>query len=436
MRRLVILAAILIFLCIAGYFIYMNNHKVPLVLMGAYTLHLSLWLIVFAVFLFGWLLAWIHQVLFHPDRLFQRIKNRLARFQDTKREKKRKTYYDASLRYDLKAMRAAFRSMQRSDRLPLHIRAHYLKQQRYQQSSASLMEAFHQLKQQYTGNLQVLLPYQKLALELQEWGLAELLSQEILDLEKEHPRGLEGLRQVHQHRQEWEKCAQQEVKLLTRFPQSMVAESLLFQHEIHLLKGYEQNPRLISQKNLNHFPGKASAFKEFHQVTLALVEAEQLCRSQQYEQAARLLKRTYEKTAAPVLLDRLESIFYQTGHSEKVSSIFRDLQLSSSATLYVDLVRARIHYRLNQFDQARSILSRLATRHPKPPVFYHILDYLLAKQESNQEQLIETAQSLIPAKTLLANLYSCKQCGAVGDWQSVCHRCNHVYSYVHRDHLT
>ena len=305
--------------------------------MGSYTLHLSLWLIVFAVFLFGWLLAWIHQVLFHPDRLFQRLKNRLARFQDTKREKKRKTYYDASLRYDLKAMRAAFRNMQRSHRLPLHIRAHYLKQQRYQQSSASLMEAFHQLKQQYTGNLQVLLPYQKLALELQEWGLAELLSQEILDLEKEHPRGLEGLRQVHQHRQEWEKCAQQEVKLLTRFPQSMVAESLLFQHEIHLLKGYEQNPHLISQKNLNHFPGKASAFKEFHQVTLALSEAERMCRSQQYEQAARLLKRSYEKTAAPVLLDRLESIFYQTGHSEKVSSILRDLQLSSSATLYVGL---------------------------------------------------------------------------------------------------
>ena len=436
MRRIFLLAGILIIFSIVGYFMYLNNQKVSLVLMGSYTLHLSLWLIIFTVFFCGLFLAWFYQLFFHPQRIIQRIKYQLVRRQNAKREQKRQHYFDASLRGDWKAMKAAIRSMERSDRLPLHIRVHYLKQQRFQQSSSAMMEAFHQLKQQFPGNLQVLLPYQKLALELKEWGIAELLSQEILDLQKDHPNGVEGLRQIYQHREEWDKCLQQEVKLLTRFPRSMVAEFLLSQHELHMLKGTEQNPKLITETNLNHFPGKASSFKEFHQVSLTLADAEQMCRSGKYEQAANLLKRVYEKTAAPVLLDRLETIFSQTGHSEKVLNILRHLQQSSVASLYVDLVRARIHYQMNQFDQSRSILSRLATQYPRSPLLYHTLNYLLAMQENDQVRLNEAATSLIPAESLLENLYSCNQCGTIGNWQSICNRCHHLYSYVHRDRLS
>ena len=435
MRRIVVLAGVLIFCSIIGYFMYLNNHKVPFVLIGSYTLHFSMWLLIFIVFFSGLFLAWFYQLLFHPDRLLQRIKYRWVHYQNGKREQKLRDYFEAGLRCDFKAMRTAFRRMERSDELPLHIRVHYLKKQRFKNSSASVMEGFHQLKEKFPGNLQVLLPYQKLALEIKEWSIAELLSQEILNLEKNHPDGLEGLRQIHLHRGEWEKCLQVEIKLLARFPQSVVAESLLARHETHVLKGMEQNPELLSQVNFNHIPGKASSFKKFHRVTLILAEAEQMRRSGKYEQAANLLKRAYEKNAAPVLLDRLDSMFYQVGLGEKVLSILRDLQRSSAANLYVDLVRARIHYKMNHFDQARTVLSRLSGQNPRPSVLYHALDYLLAIRENDPVRLNDAAKSLVPGEDLLENLYSCSQCGTVGNWQSVCHRCNHLYSYVHRDHL-
>lgn len=436
MRRIVVLAGVLILCSITGYFMYLNNHKVPLVLFSSYTLHFSLWLILFIVFFSGLFLAWFYQLLFHPDRLFQRIKQRWLHYQNEKWEQKLRDFYEASLRCDFKALRASFRSMERSYEIPLHIRVHYLKKQRFENSSASVLEGFHQLKQKFPGDLRVLLPYQKLALEIKEWATAELLSQEILNLEKNHPVGLEGLRQVHLHREEWEKCLQVEVQLLTRFPRSVVAELLLARHETHVLKGLEQNPGLLSQINLNHIPGKASSFKKYHRVTLILTEAEQMSRSGNYEQAADLLKRAYEKNAAPVLLDRLDSMFYQAGLSQKALDVLRDLQHSPAANLYVDLVRARIHYKMNHFDQARTVLSRLSGQHPGPSVLYHALDYLLAIRENDPVRLRDAAQSLLPGKDLLENLYSCNQCGTVGPWQSVCDRCLHLYSYVHRDHLS
>ena len=91
---------------------------------------------------------------------------------------------------------------------------------------------------------------------------------------------------------------------------------------------------------------------------------------------------------------------------------------------------------MNHFDQARTVLSRLSGQHPGPSVLYHALDYLLAIRENDPVRLRDAAPSLLPGKDLLENLYSCNQCGTVGPWQSVCDRCHHLYSYVHREHLS
>ncbi len=435
MRRIVILSGTLGMLGILGYFMYLNNHKVSLVLFGAYSVHLSSWIIIFATFFLGFCVSWLHQFFFHPGRIVQRTKHTFLGYQNTKKEQRLHQFYDACLRLDFKAIRAIFNKLKHSETFPLHLKAHYLKQQRYQQPSAYLLDAHQTLKQQFPGNLQVLLPYQKLAIEIGEWGLVELLSQEILQLEKNHPRGVDGLRQVYQQRGEWEKCVEQERQLLSAFPKSLVSEKLLSQHETHLLKGFGQNPRGLQKQNLNYLPDKSS-FKEFHRVPLMIGEALQMCQASQYYKAANLLKRCYEKTAAPVLLDELESVFHQTGRSEKVLGMFQELRQSSSATLYVELVLARIYYRMDQFAPAKTILEKLASDYQSLPLLYHTLDYLMALAEKNEEKQLQVAQTIIHSDKLLDQLYSCRQCGETGNWQPICRRCNQTYSYVYRETLT
>lgn len=434
MRRLFMLIGILIIICIFGYFIYLNNHKVHLGLFGAFSLQISLWIIIFTTFLVGFFLSWFYQLVFHPGRIVQRTKQAFIQYQHNRQEQRHQHFFDAVLRRDFKAIRSSFKKLKRTSTLPLYVTLQYLKQQRYQKSSADLLEAYQALKQQFPNNLQVLLAYQKLAIEKQEWGVVELLSEEILQLERDHPSGLEGMRDVYQHRQEWEKCVRQEIKLLTRFPQSMLAEKLFPQHEAHLLKGLQNNPKLIQETNLNYLPSKSS-FQAFHQVSLILGEARQLCQIGQNYKAAHLLKRNYEKTAAPVLLDELEAIFHQTGRSEKVLKLFEELRQSSSNTIFVDLIYARIHYRNHQLDPAKRFLNDLSARQKHLPLLFHILNYLIALAEQNQEKQLEAAQTLIQADRLLDHLYSCTQCGASGNWQPICHRCQQTYSYVYKETL-
>ncbi|MBF0279977.1 MAG: hypothetical protein HQM13_19425 [SAR324 cluster bacterium] len=434
MRRIVVLCGVLIFLCIIGYFMYLNNHKVHLDLFGGQNVHLSLWIIIFVMFIFGFSFSWLYQFFFHPGRLVQRTKQALLGYQNTKREQRLHHFYDACLRLDFKSIRTAFNRLKRSDSLPLHIRIQYLEQQRYQQSSAYLLEAFQELKQQFPGNLQVLLSYQKLAIETREWGLVEILCQELLQIENDHPVAADGLRQVYQQREEWEKCVEQEKKILSKFPKSLVSEKLLSQHEAHLLQGFEQNPRAFLESNLNYLPGKSS-FKEFHRVPLAIGEAQQLCQTEQYFKAADLLKRCYEKTAAPAVLDELESIFHQTGRSEKVMAMLQELRQSTSSTLYVELVLARLYFQVNQMAQAQTILEKLRSEYQTLPLLFHALNYLIANKEKDQEKQLQAFHNIVDSDALLKHLYSCRQCGESGNWKPVCPRCHHTYSYVYREKL-
>ena len=432
MRRLFWVAGILIFLSAIFYFMYLNNHKVHVGLFGAFSIQLSVWLLIFGTFFLGFFLSWLYQLIFHPGRIVQRTKNALLKYQTHKQEQRNLQFFDAVLRRDFKALQSSFNKLQRSGTLPLYAMIQYLKQQRFQKPSVDLLEAYQQLKQQFPNNLQVLLAYQNLAIEKKEWGLTELLSQEILQLESGHPSGVEGLRQVYLHRQEWSKCVREEIKLLKRFPHSVVAEKLLAEHEVHLLKALQTNPHLLQEIKLNHLPSQSS-FKAFHQVALVLAEAKQLCQQGQNLKAAHLLKRTYEKTAAPILLDELAKIFFETGHNEKVLELFEALRHSSDNTLFVNLVFARIHYQNNQLEQAKAVLKQVA-EHPKHlPLLFHALNYLIALHEKDAEKQIAAAHALIHPEGLLECLYTCTQCGEEGNWEPICHRCEQTYSYVYKE---
>lgn len=434
MRRLFVVAGILIFLSVIFYFMYLNNHKVYVALFGAFSIQLSLWLLIFATFFLGFFLSWFYQLIFHPSRIVQRTKNALVKYQTHRQDQRNLQFFDAVLRRDFKALQSSFNKLQRTGTLPLYATIQYLKQQRFQKSSADLLEAYQQLKQQFPNNLQVLLAYQSLAMEKKEWALVELLSQEILQAEANHPSGVEGLRQVYLHRQEWDSCVRAEIKLLKRFPHSVVAETLLAEHEAHLLKALQENPKLLQEVKLNHLPSPSS-FKEFHQVALVLAEAKQFSQQGQHLKAAHLLKRTYEKTAAPVLLDELERIFFETGQNEKVLQLLEALGQSSANTLFVHLVFARIHYQNNQLEQAKTFLKQVA-HHKRLPLLFHALTYLIALQEQEPAPQIEAAQALIPLEKLLERLYTCTQCGEDGNWEPICPRCHKTYSYVYKEALS
>ena len=56
-------------------------------------------------------------------------------------------------------------------------------------------------------------------------------------------------------------------------------------------------------------------------------------------------------------------------------------------------------------------------------------------RESGSRDGAPASEQLIEPSTLLNHLYQCNQCGETGDWQQICFRCNHTYSYTHRTTL-
>ncbi len=402
MRFLYKLIGALLALSILGYFGFLNNHSFPVYIWGDYSLHLPAWFIIYGLFLLGLLLSWCYHVLLHPARWLQRAKHAYMNYRDTKHEDWNHEFREACLRRDVRAIRQVFGKLKRFGTPPLYLQVQQLQQLRYQYSGTKMLEEFSQLKQQFPNHLQVLLPYLQLALEVKDWGRAELLSHEILQLAPEHPEALDGLSLVYAHRQDWDQCIAQEKKLLTRYAQSMVAEQLLSQHEAHLLQRVEVKPQTFQKAELKYLPN-ASSFREFHEVPLTISHAKTLSEAGQYLKAAQQLKRCYEKTASPAVLDALETVFDQTGKSEKVWQTLQELQNSSSVTLYVQLVNARILYRWGKIEEAWSLLDSIQASQTQLPPLYHALRFLIAQQKDNTSQQLEAAQSLIAAEDVLNN---------------------------------
>lgn len=448
MRRLLIIIGIIIFLIFFGYFTFLNNHKVTLGVYGSHTLQLSLWVVISVFFLLGFGTSWLYQFFFHPERIIQKTKTTIKNYQNTRYEEILNKFQNSYLQYDFKAVNQIYNKLKRSNTLPLHIRVKKLELQRFKIPHNQLMTEFQELKKQFPHNLQVLLPYQKLAIDSQEWGTVELISQEILTLHLDHPAGLEGLQKSYQAKQDWENCIKQETQLLSHYPDSMVSENLLPQHEVHLLKRIQNDPSFLQQMDIRHLPNKSS-FKEFHHISLILGQSEQLSQSGQVIKAAKLLQKGYEKTGAPVLLDQLEKLYMQSDRNEKIFKMFQSLKLSANSN-YVELVIAKIYYQTGQLDQASQILNEVGERSSvgQPSAFHNLsgsnqtlpflfsaLKYLIARQQNDLEQKGQVSEQLIEPSTLLNHLYQCQQCGETGDWQQICFRCNHTYSYRHRTKL-
>ncbi|MGK5091335.1 hypothetical protein WDW89_04870 [Deltaproteobacteria bacterium TL4] len=431
MRRLIWFVVLLALFSLLGYLGYLNDRNVAIGVFGDYTVHFSLWVVILGTLLIGFLSAELRMLFFHPDRIFRRIKQRQTEAKQAKYEQLSRDFYQACILRDLEQIGRTYGKLKTQGDLPVNLREYRLRQKQYQLSEALILDAYYQLKQQFPANLHVLLPYQQLAIEQQNWVLVEQLSQEINDLVRDHPNALEGFCLVHRERQEWEACVQKERALLKRFPNSLVAERIYKNHESHLLKAFQQNPLFLKHQDLGYLPNK-NAFKELHHVALTLAEAAQLHHSGQSLKAANVLKRCYEKTLSPIALDELEHLYFDMGENPKILNFFYILQQSETKTIAVDLVLIRMLYKSGKWQEAHRLLDKVGEQSSPLPLLYYALKYQYSTKQETPDDELQAARILLQAGNVLENLYQCRHCGATGNWTSVCSRCNAMYTYSPR----
>jgi len=255
MKRLLLIAITLLLLGSMGYFATQNSHNVSLNLFGNFSIQLSVWMVIAGSFVAGWAVTELWQFISHPQRFVQSFLGKFSQYRDNKKLQLTQNFENAFLLRDPKQVRKNFNKLD-NDKTPLSIRMQYLEQLRYENSAEELLLKYADLRAKYQGNLQVLLPYLKLSVELSEWDLVERLSHEILRITPGHPDALEALRQFHIARQDWVACIEQERDLLKKYSGSLMTKDLAQEHEEHLQKALRQDPKCLKNWSFRYLPQK------------------------------------------------------------------------------------------------------------------------------------------------------------------------------------
>ncbi|RTZ78107.1 MAG: hypothetical protein DSY97_08430, partial [SAR324 cluster bacterium] len=189
MKRLILIAVVLLLLGSMGYFATQNSHNVSLNFFGNFSIQLSVWMVIAGSFVAGWAVTEIWQFISHPQRFVQSFLGKFSRYKDNKKRKITQNFEEASLLRDPKQVRKSYNKLLNQE-TSLSIRVQYIEQLRYEKSAEELLKKYAELRTKFQGNLQLLLPYMKLACEVSEWDLAERLSHEILRITPDHPDAL------------------------------------------------------------------------------------------------------------------------------------------------------------------------------------------------------------------------------------------------------
>jgi hypothetical protein len=295
----------------------------------------------------------------------------------------------------------------------------YLEQLRYENSAEELLLKYADLRAKYQGNLQVLLPYLKLSVELSEWDLVERLSHEILRITPGHPDALEGLRQFHIARQDWVACIEQERDLLKKYSGSLMTKDLAQEHEEHLQKALRQDPKSLKNWSFRYLPQKRD--RKNDKPHEAVGEAAQFQKSGMFLDAARVLKDAYESTASPELLGTLENVYQESGADEQILEMIGVLHNSRQRSIPASLLFAKLLYQNERIDDAAKILSevnlpatttkfqltKLGTKEKAQPMteewsdLYHALRFLIAVRQNRSEDALQEAKPLLREAKLM-----------------------------------
>ena len=418
MKRLILIAFAMLLLGSMGYFAMQNSHSVTLNLFGNFSIQLSVWMVLAGSFVAGWVITEIWQFISHPQRFVQSFLGKFSRYKDNKKLQLTQNFEDASLLRDPKQLRKSFSKLDNQE-TPLSIRVQYLELMRYEKNAEEMLNSFAELRNKYQGNLQVLLPYLKLACELSEWDLAERLSHEIIMINPGHPDALAGLRQVHIVRQNWVACIEQEKELLNNYSGSLITYNVSMEHEDHLKKAIRQDPKFLKNWSFRYLSQKRD--RKNDKPFEAIGEANQLQKSGMFLEAAKVLKKAFENTANPELLETLEVVYRKSGAEEQILGIIGGIHKSRQRAVPASLLYAKLLYQGNQLEEASKVLGQVnipsitnkdkktysGTKENGPHLnekwreLNHAIRFLIAIRQERSEDALNEAKTLLREEEIL-----------------------------------
>ena len=396
MRRILGFSLLTVLLGAFGYFSTINNQTVEVQLYGPVSIQVSLWVLVLGTLVLGWLFTEIYLMIRHPDRWFARLRGGWQARRDAKWQQRLDEFQDAYLRHNLNAARKAFKRIQ-GDAPPMSVVLQSLALQRYALSGHALKEEYAKLREQHPQNLELLLPYLRAALEWEDWDLAGQLGRELDRLQPGHPVALEGLRQVAIAQSEWMVCLEQERALMERFPQSVVVENLTEAHLAHLRQAFRTMPKRLENWKLNYLPKRDKALQSLFEV---FGDAAKLHGAGEAYQAAKRLKKGFEKTGAPELLEELEHLYHASGASEAILELIGELYGSKYRTPLLRLIYAKLLYQNGRYGDAAQVLADTDEEEAaNEPVVQ--LKFLVAMRQENAQEALAAAAQLLPEQSLI-----------------------------------
>ena len=422
MKRLLIIAITMLLLGSMGYFATQNSHSVSLNLFGNFSIQLSVWMVIASSIVSGWAVTELWQFISHPQRFIQSFFGKFAKYKENKKLKLTQNFESASLLRDPKQVRKNFGKID-NDKTPLSVRIQYLELLRYEKSEEELLLKYSEMRTKNQGELQILLPYLKLACEVKEWDIVERLSHEILRISPGHPDALKGLRQFHIARQDWVGCIEHERDLLKKFSGSLVTKDIELEHEEHLQKALRQDPKCLNNWSFRYLPAKRD--RKIDKPLEAIGEAGQLQKSGLFLEAGLVLKEAYESTASLELLEILENVFNESGAEMEILEMIAVLHTSRQRSIPASLLYAKLLYQNDRLDDSAKVLSEV-----KLPVtankfeiaklgakekglqmkeewndLYHALRFLIAVRQQRPDDALQEAKPLLTEAKLMGINY-------------------------------
>jgi len=408
----------MLFLGSMGYFAMQNSHSVTLNFFGNFSIQLSIWMVLAGSFVSGWMITEIWHFISHPQRFVQSFLGKFSRYKNKKKLQLTQNFEKASLLRDPKQLRKNFSKLDNQE-TPLSIRVQYLELLRYEKNAEEMLNSFADLNNKYQGNLQILLPYLKLASELNELDLVERLSHEILRINPGHPDALAGLRQVHIFRKNWVACIEQEKELLMNFRGSLITYNVSKDHEDHLKKAIRQDPKFLKNWSFRYLSQKRD--RKNDKPFEALGEANQLQKSGMFLDAAKVLKKAFENTVNLELLETLEEVYLKSGAEEKILGIIGGIHKSRQRNVPASLLYAKLLYQNNQLEEASKVLGQInipsiannvkktylgtkendAHLNEKWSDLNHAIRFLIAIRQERSEDALNEARSLLREEEIL-----------------------------------
>ncbi|MEE2716912.1 MAG: hypothetical protein VX610_05745 [SAR324 cluster bacterium] len=398
MLRILGFSLLTVLLAAFGYFSTINNQKVEVQLYGPVSIQVALWVLVLGTLVLGWLLTELYLMIRHPDRWFFRLRGGWQARREAKEHQRLSEFQAAYLSHDLDTARKAFKRIQ-GDAPPMSAVLQSLALQRYALDGDALKEEYAKLRELHPQDLEVLMPYLRAALEWEDWDLAGQLGRELDRLQPGHPVALEGLRQVAIAQGEWMVCLEQERALMERFPQSIVVENLTEAHLVHLRQAFRTMPKRLENWKLNYLPKRDKALQALFEV---FGEAAKLHGAGESFQAAKRLKKGFEKTGAPDLLEELEHLYHASEASEGILELIGDIYNTKYRTPLLRLIYAKLLYQSGRYADAAQILADTDEDEAKDESVVQ-LKFLVAMRQENAKEALSAAAQLLPEQTLLPN---------------------------------